>query len=586
MKETTFKRISIGISIFLIICIAGIYNISDNLIYRMLLPWSPDGIIKDSTLIAVRFFLIKSIAIVLLGYLVCAIIYVTDKNKLSSTIKSIWERIHFYLSMINYSYLKILVLVLIITIFLGISFYSTYNLDVGADEGGQLSRIKGFYDYGKFQQPNMLDRPSWHLQLTYYPYFILKHILPFSIYPARLITLFYSLLLLLVVGRIVTIKYGLNACIITIILLISDVGFVFLSSSAYGEIGAVLFLFMAIYLRTRNNLGKKRIFLSALFFAIAGLNKLQVLPYIFFVNLLFILFQPTHKRENIFILFHFVLFWFLGVFIFAFLQGYDLSQITYGFWRISHASSEMIHPLPLLRRLAQLSHFDSITNLLLVCVIVSYYVVNFTKVNTFEKALFGFSMINTFSWLFGFGAFSTRNLLYAIIINCILISIIALRTLDFSKKSRAGFSAIVWVIVLFLSFNFADGTLTSVRLANIGISDEINFANAGYATYSRKEIDKSQQKEFFDFINLKMDSRSNIYGISVDYFWKTYTDRTFTPVPHNIANFSFIEDGAYFVMTYIDYKNDYVWNDLVVYLNNNAELIFKKNFYEIYKITK
>ena len=94
MKETSLKRISIGISIFLIICIAGIYNISDNLIYRMLLPWSPDGIIKNSTLVAVRFFLIKSIAIVLLGYLTGAIIYVIDKNKLAVTVKSIWERIH------------------------------------------------------------------------------------------------------------------------------------------------------------------------------------------------------------------------------------------------------------------------------------------------------------------------------------------------------------------------------------------------------------------------------------------------------------------------------------------------------------
>lgn len=586
MKETSFKRISIGISIFLIICIIGIYNISDNLIYRMLLPWSPDGIIKDSTLSAVRFFLIKSISIVLLGYLACAIIYVTDKNKLSSTVKSICEKINFHFSKINYGYLKILILVLIVTVFLGISFYTIYNLDVGSDEGATSSCIKEFYDYGKFERPYLLDKPSLGLELIFYPYFILKHILPFSIYPARLITLFYSLILLLAVGRIVTVKYGINACIITIILLISDVGFVFLSSSAYGEIGAFLFLFLAIYLRTRNDLGKKETFLSALFFAIAGLNKLQLLPYIFIINLLFLLFQKTKTRSNFLILIYFVLFWFAGIFGFDFLQGYNLKSIAESLWELSHASSQMIHPLPLLRRLAQLSHFSRISNLLLVCVIVSYYVVNFKKVNTFEKALFGFSMINTFSWLFGFGAISTRTLLYAIIINYILISIITIRILDFSKNNRVRYSVIVGVVILFLSVNFVNGTLTSVRLANIGISDEINFANAGYATFSRKEIDRLQQKEFFDFINLKMDSQSKIYGIGGGYFWKTYTDKVVNSVPYNIADFSFIEDGSYLVLTYIGYKNDYVWDDLLIYLNNNAELVFKKNFYEIYKIIK
>ena len=89
--------------------------------------------------------------------------------------------------------------------------------------------------------------------------------------------------------------------------------------------------------------------------------------------------------------------------------------------------------------------------------------------------------------------------------------------------------------------------------------------------------------EFFDYINERLDSESEIFYIGVDYYKYLFSAREFTAIGDNAKHLALPKD-SYFLLTYIDYKNDYICDDLLIYLSNNADLVFKRNFYEIYRI--
>ena len=91
------------------------------------------------------------------------------------------------------------------------------------------------------------------------------------------------------------------------------------------------------------------------------------------------------------------------------------------------------------------------------------------------------------------------------------------------------------------------------------------------------------QEEFFQYINDELEPESDVYYISVDYYKYIFTEKEFISLERNAKHLE-LPKGSYFILTYIDYKVDYVWNELIVYLNNNADLVFRKDFYEIHRI--
>jgi len=456
-----------------------------------------------------------------------------------------------------------------------------FNVDVGADEGGQISRIKGFYDNGKFQQPYALDQMSWMLHLVYIPFLLLKYIIPFSIPAVRIVVLIWSLLLILVSYKILA-KLGYRKAFpFLLILLVSDIGFIYLSSSAYGELGAVLFLLLGTFFRTEKELNHRNVFFSALFFAIAGTQKMQLLPFIFIVNLIYLLITDK-KRKNFLLLFYFMGIWFAENIVFAIIQGFSLSEIGRGFWTIFGASGQMFGELDLILRLSRLNYLFNIQSLVIYAVIIAYFTFNYKRTSKFEKFLFLFSVLISLLWITSLQAISTRNVYYAIYLNYFLLSIIIYNIYTEIKQINLKRYVYSTVVLIFI-FNLAAGATQNIRLIKKGIMDEYQYVNTGFETFNRITIEKSAQREFFEYINSHL-MDEELYSVGVDYYWYTFTDKKYISVDKNVLNE--IRTGSYFVLTYIDYKNQFVTDKLEVFLHNNSEIIYKNGHWEIYKITK
>jgi hypothetical protein len=364
-------------------------------------------------------------------------------------------------------------------------------------------------------------------------------------------------------------------------LLFTDKSFIFVSSSGFGEIAACLCLVAGIYFWTKSK-NSHNVLTAALFFALAGLTKLQILPFVYVVTFLFIILQEEKRRENLLLLVYVSVIWLVGEFFYAFIQGYDLAAIGRSFWRLASETSAMAEALPVFYRLAHVNAFFVSFNMILISIVVVYYFKNFRRVVLFEKTAFLFLVLMSLWWVFFFVAMNVRNLIYVTVINYMLLSIVF-------DQSRVGIGVaarrlVYSIIGLFLVINFAHTTIYSIRLVNKGFSDEFNFALLGYETFAVRDLN-SGQRDFFEYVNKRIPSESDIYYISEDYYRYIFTEREFIAMSADTVVLT-LPKNSYFILTYIDYKNDYVTDGLLSYLHNEAELVFKKNFYEVYRVVE
>lgn len=577
-KKNTIFGFIIIILLF-IITLVLIYSLSDSFYTKVISYFSVDQSFKTvQNINAIKSLLIKFL---LSGFIVSIAVLlsnVVDLSEIKSRYLGVIDKIKsFFIKNKNLLSRTLIAFLLIYLIFSSLALI--FNVDVGADEGGQISKIKGFYDYGKFQQPYLLDRMSWMLHLVYIPFLLLKYIIPFSIPAIRIVALIWSLLLIWCSYKILT-KLGYRKSFpFLFILLASDIGFIYLSSSAYGELGATLFLVLGTYFRTEKELNHRNVFLSALFFAIAGIQKIQLLPFIFIVNLIYLLITDK-KWKNFLLLFYLISIWFIENIGFSVMQGFSLSEIGRGFWAIFGASGQMFGKLDLILRLSRINYLFNIQSLVIYAVIITYFIFNYKRTSKFEKFLFSFSILISLLWITSLQAISTRNVYYAIYLNYFLLSIIIYNI--YTEINQINLKRYVFsTVVLLLIFNLAAGATQNLRLIKKGIMDEYQYTNAGFETFNRGTIEKSAQREFFEYINSHL-MDEELYSVGVNFYWYTFTDKKYISVDKNALNE--IRTGSYFILTYIDYKNQYITDELEIFLHNNSEIIYKNGYWEIYKI--
>ncbi len=584
MKKNNIIKILFCFFILIIILLILSISIEKDFILESALYFSKDKVIKPTTIDFVR-SKIKKILILLFFVNISLILILKFKRSIELIVSKFyaqlqllnWERIY---NLLKKKKFIIFLIGLCLIIFIGTCLFLTFNNDVGADEGYYISSVKSFYTEGKFSFPSR-ESPSLFLQLIYYPFLLIKPFTSFSIYSLRIVVLIYSLILLLFLMYLINNKYSLECFLIFLILFISDRSIIFVASSGFGEIPAFLPFVIAIFLWTKKQ-EKKYTFFIALLFALAASTKLQLLFFILILIIGSILFRNKDIKRNVNLLFYTILLWFFVVFFWGIIQGYQIDDIGRTFWRLSSSSSQMLHNIPLSNRLAHINSFFSTFNLVIFSIIIFYYLINYKKVTLFEKTIFIFSCIVTSWWIFSYFAISTRNLTYSIIINYILLSIIITNIIKKEKRinKKMYFSGFV---VFFLIINFLNTTVFIYRLTIKGISDEFIFSINGYETFSKKDL-KSEQEDFFRFINKNIPQNEKIFSISTGYYESVFTDKKFLTV--NQKRKILLPKGSYVIITYIAYKNDHVGDDLMRYLNNNAELVYKKNYYEIYKINK
>lgn len=465
-----------------------------------------------------------------------------------------------------------------------LSIFYIVNVDVGADEGYYISSIKNFYQNGYFglEQNNFAE---FRNQGLLYPFFGLKFVVNFNIYLPRILNIVYSLAFLIILLFYFYKNYSIKIYLVFLLLLVFDRTYFFVASSAFIEPSAMLFLFTGAYfyfIKNKENL-------SIPFFALAGLSKLQIMP-ILLISFLFIaVFNENEKSEKgkeIIFLSKIILLWIVGAVIFTFLQGYDFRDIILSLFRISHSSGEIVYSLPFFNRLSHFNNFFNLFNVTIFSFVLCYYIKNFKKIKPFERFLFIFAVFNITWWILSFYSISPRHVIYGVVINYFLFSIAVYRIYKSIAQTELK-NILIGFLSLFLIFNFLNNFVFHAIQIRTGISDEILLAINGYREPfgDCKDAIKSGQKKFYDFINDNLKGEKN-YCIAAGCNKVLFTNIEFKHPPKNFIKDNTIPKGSYFLLTFIDYKNKYVTDELEIFLNNNAELIFKKNFYEIYKITK
>ncbi len=580
MKRDIINLFLIITLVFLAILLATTFLIREEFIFRYILYFSADKIVKATTIEAVK----AEIKLILVLLLSANILFLVLLRIRSTTVKKkgfVHSRTESIIGFIDNKKIVRLSITFLFIYFIGMCLFLVLNNDIGSDEGLYISSVQNFYKEGKFNLPRY-EYICLLNQLVYYPFILIRQFTGFTKGSLRIVALFYSTGLLLFLLFLFRRYYSLKRYVVLLLLLVSSSILMFLSSSGYGEIAAFFSFLLAVFFWTNGRNLHTRTLIPAVFFALAALTKLQLLPFIIALGVIFIFIKRERAKENIALLIYTCLLWITGALIFGFLQGYNLSDIGRMFWVLGSSSGQMIGHLSIFNRLNYLNAFANALNLMVSSVVVFYYFRNFRRVSLFEKTLFTFSLLVFLWWLIFYPGFSVRNVVYSIITFYILFSIILRDLIGWIRNSDKKVY-FVGTIILFLTLNFVNGTIRNIRLSNKGISDEFLFASIGYETFSAKGL-RSSQEDFFDFVNEKLDPGRGIYFISVDYNKDIFTEKEFRSIKHGTENLS-LPVGSYFILTYIDYKHDYIWDDLVVYLNNNANLIFKENFYEVYEIT-
>jgi len=246
------------------------------------------------------------------------------------------------------------------------------------------------------------------------------------------------------------------------------------------------------------------------------------------------------------------------------------------------ASGQMFGELDSVLRLSRLNYLFNIQSLVIYAVIIAYFIFNYKRTSKFEKFLFFFSVLISLLWITSLQAISTRNVYYAVYLNYFLLSIIIYNIYAEIKQINLQ-RYMCGTVVLLLIFNLAAGATQNLRLIKKGIMDEYQYTNAGFETFNRGTIEKSAQREFSEYINSHL-MDEELYSVGVDFYWYTFTDKKYISVDKNALNE--IRTGSYFILTYIDYKNQYITDELEIFLHNNSEIIYKNGYWEIYKITE
>jgi hypothetical protein len=555
--------------------------VDNNAILQYVRHFSRDQIVNASTVNAVRQKAITILAFLLFVDLIAMIITRIDIKSIINRFYKILDclRIDRALAFVGRPAVRTVLIFALVGYFLVTCLSLIYRNDVGVDEGLYISSVKYFYEAGKFNLP-WRDYAELALHLAYYPYLLLKPLVGFSVYSLRIMSLTYSVILLMLLGYYVRKFYSTGVYLLLLAFLVTDPAFIYISSSGYGEIPALVSFLVGVFFLTDIRKNNHPI-IPAVFLALAGLTKLQLLPFIIFVLCLLAVFKANRRGNILVTVVSTCLFWVAGEFIFAFLQGYDVVAISTSFWRLLNESSALAESLPIMYRLAHVNAFFGASNIIIVSIIYYYYLRNFKNSPLIEKTLFAFALLLAIWWTFFFVAMSIRNLIYVLVINYVLVSIVIGRSVKRMDNARR-LEIMYGMIAVFFCLVFVNTTIFNVRLANKGISDEFDYAISGYETFSRRGIE-SAQREFFVQINTKCDPEIPIYYISQDYYKYIFTDKTFHSVRRNMED-PMLPKGAYFILTYIDYKNDYVWDGLLVYLDDRADLVFKNHWYEIYKV--
>ena len=217
-------------------------------------------------------------------------------------------------------------------------------------------------------------------------------------------------------------------------------------------------------------------------------------------------------------------------------------------------------------------------------IVIIYYLKNFRQLNDFEKFLLLFISVNTVWWIFFYYSISPRNAIYGMVFLCILGATAITKIL--SNINGIQKKVAIVFLTLFLGVYVINGVVFANIESKIGISDEFLLASLGYREPfgDGKNIITSGQKQFYSYINTQTPVSAKIYWVSVLYNKDLFTAREIKNISLDSLKAGALSNGDYFILTFIDYKDRFIDDSALVYLNKNASLLFKQNYWEIYQM--
>jgi hypothetical protein len=450
-------------------------------------------------------------------------------------------------------------------------------MDIGTDEGFYMVLVKNFYDFKSAITSN---------QLLIYPFYLLREFIPFTIYSPRVVNFIYSLLLIssgLFFIRKINGSFSV-ASLVFIAVLTTNASYVFVGSSAFAEIPATIALFFGFYFWSQVEKGTKYLLFSFVLFALAGVTKFQIMPILLLTLIIVALLDNKLKYRSFLSLLFVIFLWAFGTTLFYFSMGGTLRGILSMYFTLSGSISQVASSTDLTYRFSKINGFNTLLNICIYAPVLIYYLNKFRRYSLFEKILFIFFILNLSWWIFSFFSITPRNLIYAIYIGMLLFSIVTARYINrIMKDDYSIFYKIALPVIILLTLNII--AFVNVE-ASRKISDETLFALNGqrepFGDGSKRIY--SGQSEFYTYINNSIPDTAKIYWISMPYNNLLFTSKSICNISIDSVISNTLPSGSYFLLSYIDYKNCYVSDSLYCFLNHHSKIVFKKNYWEIYKL--
>lgn len=401
----------------------------------------------------------------------------------------------------------------------------------------------------------------------------------------KAISTLLSLAALIFLFRISKKLYGSLAAVLFIFFLGVQPGFGFIASSYFGELLQAAFLLYGFYFAfsdAKSIESGKKLITSALLISLAVHTKFQLAFIITFT--LLALYIQSRQKGVLKLLGYTILFSALlsfvrtiPVLVFDYTLLRRMILITDIFAGPAYASWMVI-----LDKFQLFNRFFPLPLFIIISAAFYYY-----SRNLFERALFFFSVVTVFWWIFLYPLTTYRNPFMGIITICLMAAVLAVRVyndlvIKFPGYRRAVKIFSVSSVLLLMAYGFS----ANLIYAYVGYNDGVQFDLDGFKNrLFTSPVHDTSQKDFYKGLNNYISPGDTVYnGTWVAQYYLNNPVCTFDKMKESLGT---SPGNKYMIVTRDFYPLGFekIYSQIDS-LGVSKELIFKTDKHELYRISK
>lgn len=490
---------------------------------------------------------------------------------------------------INYKLLSVILISYLAVLFL----LSIINFDLGFDEAWYLHWAKNFSAtgialYSTNGQISLIDT------ITMLPYYLVSTVVFWSggseVWHFKLLSTLFSIVALLYFFYFIKTISNKIAALLSVLFLIIQPGFAFISTSFFGELFQIFFVLIGLKFWLYDNYknDSKNIILPSLFFSIAIHTKFQLLIVLFLT--IFIFSFIVKKQNTSKILLYTLLFTVFIIFIrtlpVVFTDIKNLRYLLIMDWVSGNSISQSL----------SLTAFDKIQLFNRFFSVPLFLVVIFASFLYFKKPivifLTVFSAVTSVWWILLFPYSTYRHPFIAIISICILSGLLIYNWYNITDLKIKNSLRFKFIVISTFSFLMLYGFSANIFYSYIGYNDGVQFDLDGFNSRLFEPVKHdNSQKDFHAELKKIVSPLDTLYnGSFVTRFYLPNTIFTKEKISESLKN-SPDGDTKYFLVTRdvypLGFTKIYAELDSLAAVDTlQVQLLLKKGEHELYGIAK